>query len=141
MTPHGLIHWTELNTHDAEKAKAFYGETLGWTFDAMPMGDGTPYFIAMSNGEMVGGVFTMTEPELASVPEHWMTYFSVDDVDERVAMAKAAGGTVMREPFDVPGLGRFAIVQAPGGSVSGWVTPAEMGGTANPGDMEYGIHD
>ncbi|MFZ2100708.1 MAG: VOC family protein [Oricola sp.] len=126
MTPHGLIHWTELNTHDAEKAMDFYGKTLGWTFDAMPMGD-VPYFIAMSNGEMVGGIFTMTEPMFSAVPEHWMTYIAVDDVDERCEKAKAAGGAIMREPFDVPGVGRIAIVQAPSGSVTGWMTPAEMG--------------
>lgn len=139
MTPHGLIHWTELNTHDAEKAKAFYGETLGWTFDAVPMGD-APYYIIMSNGETVGGIFTMTEPMFASVPEHWMTYVAVDDVDKRCETAKAAGGTIMREPLTVPGIGRVAIVQAPGGSVTGWITPTGMDDD-DGGEMAYGIHD
>lgn len=128
MTPHGMIHWTELNTHDADKAMAFYGQSLGWTFDSMPMAGDVPYYICMSNGETVGGIFTMTDPMFASVPEHWMTYFSVDDVDDRVEMAKKNGATIIREPFDIPTIGRVAIVQAPGGSVTGWMTPSDLAG-------------
>ncbi|TCD13436.1 VOC family protein [Oricola cellulosilytica] len=125
MTPHGMVHWTELQTHDAGKAKSFYGHTLGWTFDAMPMPDGTQYHLCMSGDEMAGGMFTMTDPQFKDVPEHWMTYFSVDDVDARLITAKEAGATVLREPFDVPGVGRIAILQAPGGAAMGWMTPAE----------------
>ena len=46
MADHGTFYWNELMTRDAEKAKAFYGATLGWTFDAMPMpeGAGSPAF-------------------------------------------------------------------------------------------------
>ena len=34
---HGSFYWNELMTRDAEKAKKFYGDTIGWTFEAMPM--------------------------------------------------------------------------------------------------------
>ena len=42
---HGHFYWNELMTRDAEKAKKFYGETVGWNFEAMPMPDGT-YWVA-----------------------------------------------------------------------------------------------
>src|SRR5262245_41243734 len=42
---HGTFCWNELMTHDIETAKKFYADTIGWTFDAMPMPDGT-YWIA-----------------------------------------------------------------------------------------------
>ena len=29
MTSHGHFHWNELATHDVEKAKKFYTDTLG----------------------------------------------------------------------------------------------------------------
>ena len=29
MTAHGHFHWNELVTRDVEKAKKFYGETIG----------------------------------------------------------------------------------------------------------------
>ena len=32
----------------------------------------------------------------------------------------------MREPFDVPGTGRIAILKEPGGAAIGWMTPAPM---------------
>ncbi|MCK5747869.1 MAG: VOC family protein [Oricola sp.] len=124
MIPHGTIHWTELNTHNADKAMKFYGETLGWTFDAMPMGGDAPYYTCSSNGETVAGIFTLTGWKYRLVPEHWFTYFAVDDVDARVEMAKAAGGKIMRAPFDVPNVGRVAIVKSASGSASGWITPA-----------------
>jgi predicted enzyme related to lactoylglutathione lyase len=38
---HGSFHWNELLTRDPEKAKKFYGGTIGWTFGGMPMPDGT----------------------------------------------------------------------------------------------------
>ncbi len=55
------------------------------------------------------------------MPEHWFTYIAVDDVDSRVAKVEAAGGMVIRPPFDVPGVGRIAIVKDKGGAVCGWM--------------------
>jgi predicted enzyme related to lactoylglutathione lyase len=122
MTPHGLIHWTELNTHDPEKAKSFFGEALGWTFEAMPMADVPPYHICMSGGEVVGGLFMMTDPMFAAVPEHWMTYFAVDDVDASVEKAKAHGGTILREPYDVRRLaGSPSCKRRIGGGSAQWL--------------------
>ena len=46
-----------------------------------------------------------------------MSYIAVDDVDKRVDKAKKAGATILREPFDVPGVGRIAILKQPGGGV------------------------
>ena len=33
---HGTFHWNELRTRDAERAKRFYQDTVGWSFEAMP---------------------------------------------------------------------------------------------------------
>ena len=53
---HGHFHWNELMTRDREAAKAFYAETLGWTYDAFPMADGGDYAVCMMNGQPVGGM-------------------------------------------------------------------------------------
>ena len=45
MWSHGSFYWNELMTHDPERAKKFYASSIGWTFDAMPMPDGT-YWLA-----------------------------------------------------------------------------------------------
>lgn len=123
-TQHGVFHWNELMTRDVEKAKSFYHDTIGWNFDGMPMPEGT-YWIAKVADQPVGGIFPMNGTDFAGVPEHWMPYLAVDDIDARLKKAKAAGATIKREPFDVPGVGRIAILQEPGGAVVGWMTPAD----------------
>jgi predicted enzyme related to lactoylglutathione lyase len=65
----------------------------------------------------------MIGPDFDGVPESWLSYLAVDNVDARLKAAKAAGAKVMREPFDVPGVGRIAIMQAPGGAAIAWITP------------------
>jgi uncharacterized protein len=123
MWSHGNFYWNELMTRDAEKAKKFYSASIGWTFDAMPMENGT-YWVAKMGDKAVGGIFPMSGPEFDAVPENWMSYLAVDDVDARLNKATAAGAKVMREPFDVPMVGRIAVIQEPGGAVVGWITPA-----------------
>ena len=122
MTAHGHFHWNELVTHDVEKAKKFYGSTIGWTFDGMPMPDGT-YWVAKMGDQPVGGLFPIAGPQWEGVPEHWMSYLAVDDVDARVKKATAAGAKLMRPAFDIPGVGRIAILTEPGGAGVGWITP------------------
>ncbi len=125
MTAHGAFHWNELMTRNVKKAKDFYKKTLGWTYEDKPMGEmyGT-YTIAKAGGEMVGGMFTMEGPMFEGQPEGWFTYVAVDNLEKRLKKVKEAGGKVLREPWDVPGVGRIAIVQAPGGAAQGWMVPA-----------------
>ncbi len=52
-----------------------------------------------------------------------MSYLAVDDVDKRVAKAVKAGAKLMKPIFDVPGVGRIAILMQPGGAGVGWMTP------------------
>jgi predicted enzyme related to lactoylglutathione lyase len=118
---HGAVCWNELNVHDVERAKKFYSQTLGWSFEGMPM-DGATYWIISSQGARVGGMFEMKGPELASVPEHWLTYIGVDDVDARLEKAKAAGATICKDAFEIPGVGRMAVLQQPGGAFVAWMT-------------------
>lgn len=122
---HGTFYWNELMTRNVEAAKKFYGDTLGWTFDAMPMpGGGGSYWVANVDGEPVGGMLDISGPDFQGVPESWMSYIAVDDVDARVAKATKAGARLMKPPFDVPGVGRIAILMEPGGAGIGWITPA-----------------
>lgn len=122
---HGKFVWNELNTHDVDGAKRFLGATLGWTFDAMPMPDFT-YWVAKMGEQRIGGIFEMRDPQFKGAPEHWLSYVAVDDIDARYKKALAAGAKECRAPFDVPGVGRIAILQQPGGATVGWITPKQM---------------
>ncbi|MEA2926465.1 MAG: uncharacterized protein QOD25_3587 [Alphaproteobacteria bacterium] len=122
MTAHGHFHWNELLTRNVEGAKKFYGETIGWTFNAMPMPEGT-YWLAMYGAQPVAGLFPLSSPQYDGVPECWMSYLAVDDVDARVKKAIAAGAKLMKPIFEVPDVGRIAVLTEPGGAGVGWMTP------------------
>ena len=122
---HGTFYWNELMTRNVERAKKFYADTIGWSFDGMPMpGGGGTYWVAKMDGESVAGILDISAPEFAQVPESWMSYLAVDDVDARAKKAVAAGAKLMKPIFDVPGVGRIAILMEPGGAGIGWITPA-----------------
>ena len=79
MWSHGSFYWNELMARDVEQAKKFYGSTIGWTFDAMPMPDGT-YWVAKMDDEPVAGIFPMIGPESFASPDGtWFLWRSSED--------------------------------------------------------------
>ena len=122
MAQHGRFVWNELHTRDPEAAKRFYAATVGWMFEPMPMADGPVYWLAQSGSEMVGGIFDISAPTFDGVPEHWLGYVEMDEVDARAARVAAAGGAVLREPWSIAGVGRIALIRDPGGAVIGLMT-------------------
>lgn len=123
MTTHGHFHWNELRTRDAERAKRFYTDTIGWTFQPTTAGDGSTYWIAYMGGRPVAGLFSIDQPRFEGVPESWIPFLAVDDVDARVRTAVVAGAELMIPIFDVPNVGRIAMLREPSGAGIGWITP------------------
>ena len=124
---HGKIWWSELMTRDVDAAKAYYAATCGWGFEDMPMEGGDDYLCAMQGGRPTAGIMDMSDlPGMENVPPHWFTYIAVDDVDAAAEATAQAGGTIIRAPFDVEGVGRIVIVTDPTGAAVGLMTPAEM---------------
>jgi predicted enzyme related to lactoylglutathione lyase len=121
---HGHFHWNELMTRDAEGARAFYSDVIGWTFDTMTMPDGGAYLIAKDGDKPLGGIFDISGSDFDGQPVRWFAYLAVDDVDKRLEKAVAAGAEILRPPFDVPGVGRIAQIRQPDGAEIGWMTPA-----------------
>jgi len=110
-------------TRDVAAAKAYYEATCGWTFTAVDMGEGE-YHIASKGEKMVAGMMDMTGMEgMDDVPPHWCSYFAVDDIDDVAAKIVAAGGKLIKGPWDVPNTGRIAMLEDPTGAVLGMMTP------------------
>jgi predicted enzyme related to lactoylglutathione lyase len=126
MSEHGHVHWSELATRSPQQARRFYEQALGWRFEAMPGPDGE-YLVAHAGETPVAGIFEMKGEMFAGIPEHWFTYIAVDDVDARVAAAERLGAKLHRPIFDIPQVGRIAILQEPTGAMVGWMTPAPRG--------------
>jgi len=108
----GALCWTELATRNAESAKAFYTQLLGWT--AVPSKDpAMPYTEWALEDTHFGGMMEISDqwgPGWQDIPSHWMVYFMVQDVDERTARAAALGARVHVPPRDIPKVGRFAVL-------------------------------
>lgn len=122
---HGVFYWNELMTRDVEAAVQFYRDVIGWQIEGVDMGEFT-YWVASVDGQPVAGIMAITPDMGDDVPAHWMGYIAVDNIDARFDKAKASGATVLREPFDVPNVGRIAMIVDAGGGHIGWMTPTEM---------------
>lgn len=117
MSFHGNPCWYELGTSDLDGASKFYGTILGWQVADSGM-EGFEYRLAKSDGDMVAGMMSNTGQQ-GNPPPNWLIYYAVDDCDKTAADIKAAGGKVFKEPADIPGTGRFAVVADPQGAVFG----------------------
>lgn len=119
---HGAFSWAELSTSNPAAATEFYGKLLGWSFQAMEMGEG-PYHVAKVGDTSVAGVMGMM-PDGPPVPV-WGVYLTVDAIDETVKQCQELGGRLCAGPFDVPGVGRMAVLQDPQGAVFNCITYSE----------------
>ena len=109
----GAFTWNELMTRDVDAAKRFYAAAFGIEPVDLPMAEGPPYTVLNVGDRGIAGVLLMGDEFPDEIPNHWLTYFAVDDTDAAVAKATTIGASVMREPFDVPGVGRIAVLIGP----------------------------
>lgn len=134
-TSHGTVWWSELMTRDVAAARRYYEDVCGWQFETMEMPEGE-YHVANAHGHMIAGILDMSNrPELEGVPPHWFTYIAVDDIEAALDSARAAGGTVQRQPFNVPEVGTIAMVTDASGAALGLIVPVE---TWDPPETESG---
>jgi hypothetical protein len=117
----GAPIWNELITDKPESALPFYEAVVGVTHSDVEMGPGQKYTLLKVGGNDVGGC---TEPPMEGVPNHWHIYFAVDDADAAAAKAAEGGGQVIVQPFDIPSVGRSAVLMDPQGAVFSVLKPA-----------------
>jgi predicted enzyme related to lactoylglutathione lyase len=56
----------------------------------------------------------------------WLGVIGVADVDAAAKQVAEAGGTIHKQPDDIPTVGRYAVVADPGGAVFELLTPLPM---------------
>ncbi|MBA2955177.1 VOC family protein [Nocardioides sp. MAH-18] len=112
----GTPIWNEVLTTDVDRATAFYADVLGVSWEAMGVEGAPPYTCLMVEGRPVGGAMALG-PEMEGVPPHWNVYFNVESTDDTVARATELGGTVVAPAFDVPTVGRLAVLADPQGGM------------------------
>ena len=119
----GSFCWWSLMTKDVEQATAFYQQLFGWKLDKMDIpGHGPSDFYATDSGGFAHPV--LLEADFPG-PSHWMTYVVVEDVDKACDRAKELGGSVCVPAFDIPSIGRTAVIGDPAGATFHLFTPAQ----------------
>jgi uncharacterized protein len=127
-----MMSWTELNTSHPETAREFYGRMLGWNFEELKLPDGSNYWLAKSGDAPVCGIHHLTSPRYDGVPDHWMTYLAVPDIDTAVSETRRQDCDVSYGPMAVPGVGRIAVIVDAAGALVGLIEPEQhQGATIN----------
>src|SRR5436309_2049055 len=90
---HGVPSWVDLGSPDTEASTAFYGGLFGWeAMAAGPPEETGGYAMFLKDGKLVAGLSPLMDPNQPAV---WSSYVNVDDADDVVAKATAAGGQTM----------------------------------------------
>lgn len=119
----GTIGWIDLTVENAEELRRFYSEVVGWSSDAVDMGEYSDFNMTPPGGDPVAGVCHARGTN-AELPAAWMIYIVVEALDESLERCRALGGEIVR-PAGEPGpFGRFAVIRDPGGAVCALFEPA-----------------
>lgn len=128
----GKFVWYEVMTSDQKAGTEFYKRVVGWTAQDMPM-PGMTYTLLKVGEAQVAGLMTMPQ-EATGAPPFWLGYISCDDVDAAAKKAVSLGGSIYRQPDDIPNVGRFAVVADPQGAAFALFKAARADDSAPTGD-------
>jgi uncharacterized protein len=117
MTTATGFDWHELQTRDCAQALRFYQAFCGWTTADASAGSPRARHLCSRDGVAIGAVTISQAPP--HVPAFWLPFLVVGDIADRVARARALGARVLRDPADVPGAGRLAVLVDPRGALFG----------------------
>jgi uncharacterized protein len=118
-----VIHF-EIPAEDSDRMRIFYESAFGW--QTIPLGPEMGDFvlalttetdeetrIPTKRGAINGGFYKTTEP-------HQPVKFTilVEDIRRAMKRIEGAGGKVLGEPFELPGVGLFVDFRDPEGNVA-----------------------
>ncbi len=109
-----VVHW-EFWSEDPEAVSDFYEKVFDWKIRHMPEMN---YRLVETGGEggINGGIMT---PQKGPWPGNLALYIDVDNLDAYAEKIRAAGGKIVVEKMDVPGVGQLSLFEDPDGRVLG----------------------
>lgn len=116
VQPEGTPCWADAMFTDAEGAKSFYGDVLGWTFGESATEFGN-YTQAYSDGKAVAAIVPPMPGQ--DSPSAWCLYLASPDVDATAQKIRDNGGEVLMEPMRVGDFGSMLIARDPSGAAFG----------------------
>jgi predicted enzyme related to lactoylglutathione lyase len=105
--PRPVVHW-QIDARDPERLRDFYGRMFNWRIGPGPI---------MTIPAGIGGPEPGPAGHLIQGQRSGVTlYIQVRDLRESLSRAAELGGTVVAEPFDLPGTPTLASITDPEGN-------------------------
>jgi predicted enzyme related to lactoylglutathione lyase len=123
-----VVHF-EMPYDDAGRVVAFYKSAFGWNTEQMGPEMGN-YVLATTTatdargpttpGAINGGFFQRSADMPAQYPS---VVISVGDIQASMQKVRQAGGTVLGEPMEIPGVGKYVSFTDPEGNRASMLQP------------------
>jgi uncharacterized protein len=108
----GQFVWHDIVTPDKDRSLAFFTSLFGWTTEGWDMGEGGVYtMLKQGDAPPFAGVMPIDADARPAESPRWLSYISVESVDDFCARATDLGATVLLEPTDIPSVGRYAVLE------------------------------
>jgi hypothetical protein len=105
----GKFVWRDLMSDDIPAVKKFYSELFGWTY--LDVGDSeNDYTVVLHDGKPIAGIFELKDVQASHRYSQWISYLSVADMNHAINYTKTSGGSIYREPFELPNRGVVSFV-------------------------------
>jgi len=114
MSKNPVVHF-EMPYEDADRAAQFYSQAFGWNMNNLgeQMGgyitadtaDTDENRMVKTPGTINGGLYPLESAPENKAPS---VVISVDDLSKAIEDVKNAGGTMLNEPTEIPGIGMWA---------------------------------
>ena len=120
----GSIGWIDLTIENAEEIRDFYTTVVGWKAGEVGMGDYSDFTMnTPDTGAATAGVCHARGTNVG-LPQQWLLYIVVADLDRSLAACGERGGSIVREARDMGSHGRYAVIRDPAGAVCALFEPA-----------------
>ena len=118
-----VVHW-ELWSKDPSRVSDFYAKVFDWKIQHYP--EMSYHFVDTGGGAGING--GIMKPQDGPWPGNMSFYIDVDDLASYRKRITDAGGTIIVEEQQVPGMGSFALFSDPEGRVLGiWKSVPQQG--------------
>jgi len=114
--PNDIAHFA-IHADDCERAKTFYENVFGWTFE--PWGPPGFWRIFTGPGALEGALQERREPVTGTGTIGFECSISVEDVHSIAAAIEQHGGKVTHQPFEIETVGTLIMFEDTEGNVAG----------------------
>ena len=126
--PNRIVHF-EIEAVDRERAKKFYSQAFGWQLQQMGA-EMSDYVVVITGdpqepGGINGGIF-VAPPGGTKELNAYSCVVGVEDIDKAMASVRSAGGEVMGDKMDIPGVGIYARCKDTEGNIFTMLQPSPV---------------